>query len=637
MNERPASGGPAVSVVIIFLNAEKFLQEAIESVLAQTFTDWELFLVDDGSSDRSTEIARSYEQRLPGKVIYLEHDGHVNKGMTASRNLGIAHAKGEFVAPLDADDVWFPDKLEKQVRILAAHPEAVLAAAPAMYWYADGKKTLQPMTLAQGILEPGAWIPRILERDDNTACPSAVLIRTAALRSVGGFESSFKGPLMVFEDQVLWFKLTLSAPVYFHPDPVLLYRIHAASVLRLDALGRAVVRPIGALRAARGLHSIVSRSGPPARTPARNGEGTHRRADTPDGAASARRGEGARLQRVGRSAGCGRAPHARAARRFHRQGKSHHDVQKDLRSAGHRIPGRRVEQCHDAAGPGGERHAQRVPTLASQPAGARRPSELPAMTTLDMTMQQSFLKRTVKAVVPDGAWESAKRLKVRARGVRSRILMGRDIEPLSYLWGFDRGLPLNRYYIERFLEEFRGDIRGHCLEFQDSPYTRRYGGDAVTKLDILHIDDSQPQATIVADLTKPNDIPTGTFDCIICTQVLHVIFEVDKAVSELHRILKPGGVLLATVPHISMCDPGWHEIWRFTPEGLGAVVGRAFGHESLTVRAYGNSLTAAGELRGLVTDEFSQATLEHHDPRFAISVCVRAVKPPAQTHDLQAR
>ena len=229
MKERPASGGPAVSVVIIFLNAEKFLQEAIESVLAQTFTDWELFLVDDGSSDRSTEIARSYEQRLPGKVIYLEHDGHMNKGMTASRNLGIAHAKGEFVAPLDADDVWFPDKLEKQVRILAAHPEAVLAAAPAMYWYADGKKTLQPMTLAQGSLEPGAWIPRILERDDNTACPSAVLIRTAALRSVGGFESSFKGPLMVFEDQVLWFKLTLSAPVYFHPDPVLLYRIHAAS------------------------------------------------------------------------------------------------------------------------------------------------------------------------------------------------------------------------------------------------------------------------------------------------------------------------------------------------------------------------------------------------------------------------
>ena len=105
-----------------------------------------------------------------------------------------------------------------------------------------------------------------------------------------------------------------------------------------------------------------------------------------------------------------------------------------------------------------------------------------------------------------------------------------------------------------------------------------------------------------------------------------MIFEVDKAVSELGRILKPGGVLLATVPHISMCDPGWHEIWRFTPEGLGAVLGRAFGAEGVTVRAYGNSLTAAGELRGLVAEEFSPPTLDYNDPRFAVEVCGRAVK-----------
>ena len=248
------------------------------------------------------------------------------------------------------------------------------------------------------------------------------------------------------------------------------------------------------------------------------------------------------------------------------------------------------------------------------------------MTTLDMTMQQSFLKRTVKAIVPESAWENVKRLKGRARGVQSRILMGRNIEPLSYIWGFDRGLPLNRYYIERFLEEFRSDIRGHCLEFQDDSYTHRYGGDSVSKLDIMHIEDRHPTATIVADLTKPNDVPSETFDCIVCTQVLHVIFDVEKAVSEMWRILKPGGVLLVTVPHISMCDPDWHEIWRFTPEGLGAVIERAFGHEATTIRAYGNSLTAAGELRGLVTQEFSRAALECHDPRFAVSVCARALK-----------
>jgi glycosyltransferase involved in cell wall biosynthesis len=220
---------PVVSIVIIFLNADKFLSDAVDSVLAQTFDNWELFLVDDGSTDRSTAIARSYAERFPGKIHYLEHEGHVNKGMSASRNLGIAHAKGEFVALLDADDIWFPDKLHTQVAILTTHPEVAMVAAPAMNWYADGAKQIQPMTLTQGVLAPGAWIPKILERDDNTAGPSSVLIRTRALRDVGGFEASFKGPLMVFEDQVTWFKMTLAAPVYFHPEPVIFYRIHAES------------------------------------------------------------------------------------------------------------------------------------------------------------------------------------------------------------------------------------------------------------------------------------------------------------------------------------------------------------------------------------------------------------------------
>jgi SAM-dependent methyltransferase len=241
--------------------------------------------------------------------------------------------------------------------------------------------------------------------------------------------------------------------------------------------------------------------------------------------------------------------------------------------------------------------------------------------------ESGFLKRTARAVVPAVAWQNARRLKRQTRGLGARWLMGRDVRPLSYVWGFDRGLPIHRYYIEQFLEEFRGDLRGHCLEFRDDSYTHRFGGDAVTRLDILHLDDSHPAATIVADLTKPNDIPSATFDAIVCTHVLHLIFEVDKAVADLHRILKPGGVLLGVVPHISMYDPGWHEIWRFTPEGLGAVIGRAFGSEGVTIRAYGNSLTAAGELRGLVAEEFSKATLEYHDPRFAVSVCVRAVKP----------
>jgi hypothetical protein len=101
---------------------------------------------------------------------------------------------------------------------------------------------------------------------------------------------------------------------------------------------------------------------------------------------------------------------------------------------------------------------------------------------------------------------------------------------------------------------------------------------------------------------------------------------VDRAISETYRILKPGGVLLIGVPHISMCDPGWHEMWRFTPEGLAVILAKAFGSENVTVRAYGNSLTAAGEIRGLVAHEFTKNQLDYNDPRFAVEVCARAYK-----------
>jgi SAM-dependent methyltransferase len=214
--------------------------------------------------------------------------------------------------------------------------------------------------------------------------------------------------------------------------------------------------------------------------------------------------------------------------------------------------------------------------------------------------------------------------------VKARVRLTLGVEPLSYVWGSDRGLSIYRYYLEQFLQQFSSDIRGHCLEFQNPGYTPRFGGAAIKKLDILHVDDSNPVATIVADLTKPNSIPSDRFDCVICTHVLHIIVELDKAVSELHRILRPGGVLLVAVPQVSMCDPDFHEIWRFTPEGLAVLLAKAFGKQNVLVRAYGNSLTAAGEIRGLVASEFKKPTLDYHDPRFAVEVCARACKAEAR-------
>jgi SAM-dependent methyltransferase len=207
---------------------------------------------------------------------------------------------------------------------------------------------------------------------------------------------------------------------------------------------------------------------------------------------------------------------------------------------------------------------------------------------------------------------------------RARGTVG--VQPLSQRWGFDRGLPLHRFFLEHFLHECAADIRGHCLEFQQDEYATRFGGVAIAQLDILHLDASNPRATIVADLTQANAIPSHCFDCIICTHTLHLIFDLETAVRELYRILKPQGVLLVAVPQVSMCDPTLHEFWRFTPEGLQRVLAPAFGADQVRVWAYGNSLTAAGELRGLVVQEFTSAELSWHDPRFAVEVCARAVK-----------
>jgi SAM-dependent methyltransferase len=209
---------------------------------------------------------------------------------------------------------------------------------------------------------------------------------------------------------------------------------------------------------------------------------------------------------------------------------------------------------------------------------------------------------------------------------RTRLSAG--VRPLSFDWGADRGQEIARYYVEElFLREFANDIQGHCLEFASDRYTSRFGDKTcITKIDILNVEYDNPHTTIRADLTKPNDIADDQFDCIICTHALHVIYEFEKAIADLHRILRPGGVLLMAVPHVSMCDPDQGELWRFTQEGLRAALAHAFDNENITMRAYGNSLTAAGQIRGLAAHEFTKRELHYHDQRFAADICARAMK-----------
>ena len=207
----------------------------------------------------------------------------------------------------------------------------------------------------------------------------------------------------------------------------------------------------------------------------------------------------------------------------------------------------------------------------------------------------------------------------------------RRVTPIDPHFGGGRGKPVDRHYIERFLAGNAVDIRGQVLEVGDDVYTRRYGGSRVTRSDILHANASNPKATLVADLAEAFDIPSDSFDCFICTQTLTFIYPVQSAVATIHRILKPGGVLLATVPGISQSNPydrdRWGEYWRFTTQSLRRLLSDSFPRECVDVEAYGNVLASTAFLQGLVVKDLRHDELEHRDQRYEMLVAGRAVKP----------
>jgi glycosyltransferase involved in cell wall biosynthesis len=257
---------PIVSVIIIFLNAgEAFFRAAIESVFAQTYGDWELLLVDDGSTDISTEIARQFVTRCPSKVRYLEHPGHLNCGMSAARNLGIQHASGEYIAFLDADDLWLPQKLVEQVAILAAHPEAAMLYGRTQCWYSwmdfhpnmgkldSENRAADFLTIASKtfdrLVSPPTQLLLFLENKEIYPCTCSILIRrwVFADENIGGFEEDFRD---AHEDMVFHSKVFLNAPVYVASQCWDKYRIHPDSYWRkADREGRGTeVRRVGHLK-----------------------------------------------------------------------------------------------------------------------------------------------------------------------------------------------------------------------------------------------------------------------------------------------------------------------------------------------------------------------------------------------------
>jgi SAM-dependent methyltransferase len=241
----------------------------------------------------------------------------------------------------------------------------------------------------------------------------------------------------------------------------------------------------------------------------------------------------------------------------------------------------------------------------------------------------------LRAAVPQRLRLAARRRGLASWPPRGAIRFGslRRTKPISTDYGFDRGTPVDRQYVEAFLREHASDIRGRVLEVGDDRYAVAFGGDAVESISVLNLVGRGVANEIVDDLARPRRLDGETFDCVICVQTLHLIYEVATAIENLAGILRPEGVLLATVPGISQVssEPGqpWRDQWRFTCASASRAFAEVFGAENVSVRGYGNVLTSIAFLHGIAAEELTAKELDFRDPAYDLVVSVRARRSPS--------
>jgi SAM-dependent methyltransferase len=214
---------------------------------------------------------------------------------------------------------------------------------------------------------------------------------------------------------------------------------------------------------------------------------------------------------------------------------------------------------------------------------------------------------------------------------RSAFLLSQRTTARGTSWWTDRGRPVDRYYIERFLAENRRFVKGVCLEVADSDYTREFGN-GVERADVLDIDASNPQATVVGDLRKLDGVRADTYDCFICTQTLQYLDDIDAGLREIARILKPGGTALVTLPSMQKMDrPENPDCWRFTLLSTQYLFRKVFPDDHLEIKTWGNVFSGMACWIGLAQEDMSAAHLDQHDPAYPCIVSVRATKPASRS------
>jgi len=652
-------------VVIPCYNQARFLGEAIESVLAQSYPHFEIVVVDDGSRDGTSEVAARYPNvrcvRQP------------NLGLAAARNSGLRRSESEYVVFLDADDRLLPEALEAGLECFDVHPECAFVSGRFRFIAADGslRKEYTPPHVKDHYLA--------LLRRNYIAMHATVMYRRAVFEVVGGFEDSLKA----CEDYDLYLRIARKLPICHHDRLVAEYRLHDANMRRNAGLmlksaltvlrtqwkyAKEDKRHKEAYRA--GVRFWQSWYGDPLVDEVRANvqEGDWKRVVGgilvllqyyPRGLAllSERRMErrklaqelaarkqklkarrkkleirGQQLREFESTPVKERQEAQRLRKRTQRLTLKVQNLDQRLQNMRGSRAGRflrkllRKLSCTRSHKQQVKNYKQQVEKVRGRLAKERRRSERLRKRNQRLTLQAQNLARQVQ-----NTGSSTRREHPPPVGQVSFGSFGR-VTPISRKFGFDRGQPVDRYYIENFLTHQADDIRGRVLEIGDDTYTRQHGGERVEHADVLHVTEGNPQATFVADLTSAEHVPSDAFDCIIFTQTLHLIYDVRSAIRTLYRILKPGGVLLATFPGISQIAQdqwGEHWYWAFTTQSARRLFEETFPAPNVEIEAHGNVLAAVSFLHGLAVEELNKKELDRHESAYEILITLRAVKPEA--------
>lgn len=244
-------------------------------------------------------------------------------------------------------------------------------------------------------------------------------------------------------------------------------------------------------------------------------------------------------------------------------------------------------------------------------------------------MIKDYLKGALKSRLSE---EQAKQLSDYRNRLRSPVWWGnlRKLKPVDDCWGFRRGLPIDRYYINAFMKRNQNHIQGRVLEIAEPWYIDLFGEGKVTQADILHVASAEPPATMMGNLETGEGILENTYDCVIVTQTIQFIFNIRDGIENIKSSLKPGGVALISAPGISRRDPealgSYGEYWHYTNDSLERLFGEAFGHDQVQVESFGNVLAAVAFLEGMSTKDLRPKELEFQDPLYSIVHSVKAVK-----------